>query len=261
MSIITASTDDVKRFVIGKIEYNDIWQMYKKAVNSFWVTDEIDLTTDITDWNDKLTDNEKHFIKYVLAFFANSDGIVMENLVTNFYIEIKNQTAKQFYAFQIAIEAIHAETYNEIINTLIKDDNEKEELFRAIEEIPVIKKKGDWALKWFDTANNFSTRVFAFSIVEGLFFSASFAAIYYLKKKNLMKGVGQSNELISRDEGLHTEFAQLIYNKYSNPDDRLSQEKAYEIMQEAVDYESEFITKSLPVDLIGINSNLMIQYI
>jgi len=245
------------RFVLFPLKYHDIWEMYKKQMASFWSADEIDLYQDITDW-EKLNENERHFIKHVLAFFAASDGIVLENLAQKFCTEIQIPEARCFYGFQIAMENIHSETYSLLIDTYIKDQTEKLKLFNAIENIPVIKKKADWALKWINDKNSFAERIVAFSAVEGIFFSGSFCSIFWLKKRSLMPGLTFSNELISRDEGLHTDFACLIYRHLVN---KLSQEKIIEIIGDAVKIEKEFVSDALPVELIGMNSKLMSQYI
>ena len=245
------------RFVLFPLKYHDIWEMYKKQMASFWTADEIDLYQDITDW-EKLSDNERHFIKHVLAFFAASDGIVLENLAQKFCTEIQIPEARCFYGFQIAMENIHSETYSLLIDTYIKDQSEKLMLFTAIDHIPVIKKKADWALKWINDQNSFAERIVAFSAVEGIFFSGSFCSIFWLKKRSLMPGLTFSNELISRDEGLHTDFACLLYKYLVN---KLSQEKIYEIIVDAVRIEKEFVSDALPVELIGMNSKLMSQYI
>ena len=246
------------RFVVFPIKYNDIWKMYKKAEASFWTTEEIDLGQDLDDWS-KLNDKEKHFIKHVLAFFAASDGIVNENLATEFYDEVQYPEARCFYGFQIAIENIHSETYSLLIDTYIDDEKEKDKLFRAIDTVPCVQKKAEWALKWINNTNSFAEREIAFAAVEGIFFSGSFCSIFWLKKRGLMPGLTFSNELISRDEGLHTDFACLLYKDHLV--DKLSQERIYEIICDAVEIEKEFITDSLPVDLIGMNSRLMAQYI
>ena len=245
------------RFVLFPIKYHDIWEMYKKQVASFWTTEEIDLFQDLNDW-EKLNANEKHFIKYVLAFFSSSDGIVLENLAQQFCTEIQIPEARCFYGFQIAMENIHSETYSQLIDTFIKDEKEKQFLFNASQNIDVIKKKADWALKWINSKNSFAERIVAFAAVEGIFFSGSFCSIYWLKKRSLMPGLTFSNELISRDEGLHCDFACLIYKHLLN---KLSQEKIYEIICDAVDIEKEFITEAIPVELIGMNSKLMKEYI
>jgi len=249
--------DNPNRFVLFPLKYHDIWDMYKKQIASFWTADEIDLYQDLSDW-EKLNENEKHFIKHVLAFFAASDGIVLENLAQKFCTEIQIPEARCFYGFQIAMENIHSETYSLLIDTYIKDASEKHILFNAIETVPVIGKKAQWALKWINNTNSFAERIVAFSAVEGIFFSGSFCSIFWLKKRSLMPGLTFSNELISRDEGLHTDFACLIYKYLIN---KLSQNKIYEIIQEAVEIEKEFVTNALPVELIGMNSKLMMQYI
>lgn len=247
-----------RRFVLFPIQYNDIWSMYKQAQSTFWTTEEIDLGYDMKDWL-KLNDNERHFISYILAFFAASDGIINENLAMNFFNEVQIPEARSFYGFQIAIENIHSETYSLLIDTLIKDNENKDFLFNAIENIPSVKKKAQWAMKYFDTTKySFATRLISFSIVEGIFFSGAFCAIYWLKKRGLMPGLGFSNELISRDEGLHTEFACLLYSKLTH---KISFESVMEILNEAVEIESEFICESIPIELIGMNSTLMRQYI
>ena len=240
------------------IKYHDIWEKYKTAEHSFWTAEEIDLAQDLTDWNDKLNDDEKHYIKNVLAFFAASDGIVNENLAENFLKEVQYAEAKSFYGFQIAMENIHSETYSLLIDTYIKDDNEKDRLFNAIDTVPSVKKKADWALKWIES-DSFAERLIAFAAVEGIFFSGSFCSIFWLKKRGLMPGLAFSNELISRDEGLHCEFACLLHNKYVQ--NKVSQERITQIIIEAVEIEKEFVTDSLPVSLIGMNSKLMQQYI
>jgi ribonucleotide reductase beta subunit family protein with ferritin-like domain len=245
------------RFVLMPIRYPEIWEMYKKQMASFWTAEEIDLYQDLTDW-EKLTENEKHFIKYVLAFFAASDGIVTENLAQKFCTEIQIPEARCFYGFQIAMENIHSETYSLLIDTYIRDPVEKNYLFNAIQNVEVINKKANWALKWINDSSSFAERVVAFSAVEGIFFSGSFCAIFWLKKRSLMPGLTFSNELISRDEGLHTDFACMIYKHLQN---KLSQEKIFQIITEAVTIEKEFITEAIPVELIGMNSKLMSQYI
>lgn len=246
------------RFVMFPLKYHDIWEMYKTAEHSFWTAEEIDLAQDLSDWNEKLNDDEKHFIKMVLAFFAASDGIVNENLAINFLNEVQYPEARSFYGFQIAIENIHSETYSLLIDTYIKDESERDRLFHAIEYYDSIKKKADWALKWI-TSESFAERLIAFAAVEGIFFSGSFCSIFWLKKRGLMPGLSFSNELISRDEGLHCRFACLLYNKYL--DNKLSEERVREIICSAVEIEREFITQSLPVSLIGMNNALMMQYI
>jgi ribonucleoside-diphosphate reductase beta chain len=240
------------------LKYHDIWEMYKQAEHSFWTAEEIDLAQDLTDWNEKLNDNEQHFIKMVLAFFAASDGIVNENLAENFLKEVQYPEAKSFYGFQIAMENVHSETYSLLIDTYIKDSAEKDRLFHAIDNFPSIKEKADWALKWI-ASDSFDERLIAFAAVEGIFFSGSFCSIFWLKKRGLMPGLSFSNELISRDEGLHCQFACLLHNRYIK--DKVSEERIKEIICSAVDIERTFITESLPVSLIGMNSKLMEQYI
>ena len=246
------------RFVLFPLKYNNIWEMYKTAQMSFWTAEEIDLVQDLTDWNEKLNDDEKHYIKNVLAFFAASDGIVNENLAENFLKEVQFPEAKCFYGFQIAIENIHSETYSLLIDTYIKDLKERDHLFNAIETVPSVKKKADWALKWINS-ESFAERLIAFAAVEGIFFSGSFCSIFWLKKRGLMPGLAFSNELISRDEGLHCQFACLLHNNYVN--NKVSSERITEIITEAVEIEKEFVTDSLPVSLIGMNAKLMQQYI
>ena len=236
-----------------------IWEIYKKAEASFWTAEEIDLATDILDWDHKLTSNERHFIPHVLAFFAASDGIVNENLAQNFCTEIQSPEARCFYGFQIAVENIHSETYSLLIDTYIKDSMEKERLLTAIDTVPCVQKKAEWALKWCNAERaSFAERCVAFAAVEGIFFSGSFCAIFWLKKRGLMPGLAFSNELISRDEGLHCDFACLVYSKLVN---QLSSERITEIIRDAVRIEQEFVSAALPVELIGMNSVLMCQYI
>jgi ribonucleotide reductase beta subunit family protein with ferritin-like domain len=249
--------ENTQRFVLFPLKYHDMWEMYKKHKASFWTAEEIDLEQDTRDW-ENLNDNEKHFIKYVLAFFAASDGIVLENLAQKFCTEITVPEARCFYGFQIAMENIHSETYSLLIDTYIKDTKEKDFLFNAIDNIPVVQTKANWALNWINNTNSFAERVIAFAAVEGIFFSGSFCAIFWLKKRSLMPGLTFSNELISRDEGLHCDFACLIYKHLVN---KLSQDKIYEIIGDAVKIEKEFVTNALPVELIGMNSKLMSQYI
>jgi ribonucleoside-diphosphate reductase beta chain len=246
------------RFVMFPLKYHDIWEMYKTAEHSFWTAEEIDLSQDQTDWDEKLNADERHFVKMVLAFFAASDGIVNENLAENFLKEVQYPEAKSFYGFQIAMENVHSETYSLLIDTYIKDEKEKNMLFHAIDNFPSIKEKADWALKWI-SSESFAERLIAFAAVEGIFFSGSFCSIYWLKKRGLMPGLAFSNELISRDEGLHCKFACLIYNKYIK--NKLSEDRIKEIICSAVDIEKVFITESLPVSLIGMNKELMKQYI
>jgi len=250
--------EEENRYVIFPIQHEPFWKMYKQAEANFWTTEELDLIKDIKDYNDKLSDNERYFINNVLAFFAASDGIVNENLVEKFCQEVKILEAKFFYGFQIAMENIHSETYSLLIDTFIKDNKLKKHLFNAIDTVPSVRKKADWALKWINNTTPFALRIIGFAAVEGIFFSGSFCSIFWLKKRGLMPGLCHSNELISRDEGLHTEFAVLMYHNLANkPDD----EQVYEIIKEAVVAEKEFITESLPCALIGMNNKLMSQYI
>jgi ribonucleotide reductase beta subunit family protein with ferritin-like domain len=249
---------DISRYTMFPIRDQEIWNMYKKAIDSFWTPQEIDVSRDRADW-ENLSQNEKDFIKMVLAFFAGSDGIVNENLGCRFMNEVQLCEAKAFYGFQIAIENIHSEVYSVLLDTYIKDDAEKMHLFRAMETIPCIKKKADWGRKWIsDTRSSFATRLFCFAIIEGVFFSGAFAAIFWLKKRGILPGLTFSNELISKDESLHVEFAVLLYNKLQK---RLSKKRAYEIITEAVNIEKEFILESLPCKLIGMNSEMMSDYI
>ena len=246
------------RFVLFPIKYKDIWEYYKKAEASFWTAEEIDLGADITDWENKLTNDERHFVKHVLAFFAASDGIVNENLAEHFLSEVQYTEAKFFYGFQITIENIHSETYSLLIDTYIKDTAEKKHLFNAIDTMDCVKKKADWALRWIDKGS-YAERLVAFAAVEGIFFSGSFCSIFWLKKRGLMPGLSFSNELISRDEGLHCDFACLLYTKHLV--NKLSKEQVREIIMDAVTIEKEFVTDAIPVKLIGMNSDLMSQYI
>ncbi|MCS6969275.1 MAG: ribonucleoside-diphosphate reductase small subunit [Cytophagales bacterium] len=245
------------RFVLLPIQHDDIWQMYKKHEASFWTAEEIDLSQDLNDW-ESLNDGERHFISHVLAFFAASDGIVNENLAANFLREVQYPEAKCFYGFQIMMENIHSETYSLLIDTYIKDPVEKHRMFNAIETVPCVQKKAQWALRWIKSPH-FAERLVAFAAVEGIFFSGSFCAIFWLKKRGLMPGLSFSNELISRDEGLHCDFACLLYTRHLV--NKLSHERVLEIITDAVKIEQEFITDALPVDLIGMNSRLMSQYI
>ena len=249
--------ENKNRFVLFPIEHDDIWQFYKKAEASFWTAEEIDLSQDLTDW-ENLNDGERHFITHVLAFFAASDGIVNENLAEHFVAEVQYTEAKFFYGFQIAIENIHSETYSLLIDTYVKDPKEKDVLFNAIETMDCVKKKADWALRWIDEGN-FAERLIAFAAVEGIFFSGSFCSIFWLKKRGLMPGLSFSNELISRDEGLHCDFACHLYTKHVV--NQLPKETIIEIIKDAVSIEKEFVTDSLPVNLIGMNAELMCQYI
>jgi ribonucleoside-diphosphate reductase beta chain len=246
------------RFVIFPIQHHDLWEWYKKAEASMWTAEEIDLHQDITDWTGRLTDDERYFIKHVLAFFAASDGIVNENLAENFVNEVQYSEAKFFYGFQIMMENIHSETYSLLIDTYVKDEKEKAMLFNAIETFPAIKKKADWALKWIESPN-FAERLIAFAAVEGIFFSGSFCSIFWLKKRGLMPGLTFSNELISRDEGMHCDFAVHLHEHHLI--NKVPKERIKEILVDALNIEREFITESLPVSLIGMNSKLMSQYL
>ncbi|MEQ9300339.1 MAG: ribonucleotide-diphosphate reductase subunit beta [Cyclobacteriaceae bacterium] len=245
------------RFVIFPIQHSDIWEYYKKAEASFWTAEEIDLGQDLKDWVN-LNDGEHHFIKHVLAFFAASDGIVNENLAENFVSEVQYTEAKFFYGFQIAIENIHSETYSLLIDTYVKDPVEKSTLFHAIETMDLVKKKAEWALRWIDKGS-FAERLIAFAAVEGIFFSGSFCSIFWLKKRGLMPGLTFSNELISRDEGLHCDFACHLYTQHIK--NKLPEETVIEIIRDAVALEQEFVSEALPVRLIGMNSDLMCKYI
>lgn len=249
--------DTTDRFVLFPIKHDDVWQMYKKAEASFWTTEEIDLAPDLLDW-EKLKPEEQHFIKHVLAFFAASDGIVNENLVINFMQDVTIPEARCFYGFQVAIENIHAETYSLLIDTYIKDNAEKDYLFHAFENLECVKKKADWALRWIEKADCFAERLVAFAAVEGIFFSGSFCSIFWLKKRGLMPGLAFSNELISRDEGLHCDFACLLYKKLKH---KLADGVITKIITDAVEIEKEFVTDAIPVSLIGMNAELMTQYI
>lgn len=250
-------TENPQRFVLFPIKYKEIWRMYKQQMASFWTAEEIDLSQDLVDW-ERLNQNEKHFIKHVLAFFAASDGIVLENLAEQFMTEVQVPEARCFYGFQIAMENIHSETYSLLIDTYIDDPNEKDVLFNAVENFPVIKKKAEWAIKWINDSDSFAERLVAFAAVEGIFFSGSFCAIFWLKKRSLLPGLTFSNELISRDEGLHCDFACLLFSYLKNT---LSKERVVQIISDAVEIEKEFIAQALPVELIGMNSKLMCQYI
>lgn len=249
--------EDLGRFVIFPIKHDDIWQFYKKAEASFWTAEEIDLQQDLIDW-EKLSENEQYFIKNVLAFFAASDGIVNENLAENFVSEVQYAEAKFFYGFQIAMENVHSETYSLLIDTYVKDKAEKDKLFNALEFMPSVKKKAEWALKWVES-DSFAERLVAFSAVEGIFFSGSFCAIFWLKNRGLMPGLSFSNELISRDEALHCDFATHIHNNHLI--NQVPKERIVEIITSALEIEKEFITESLPVSLIGMNSKLMSEYL
>jgi ribonucleoside-diphosphate reductase beta chain len=250
--------EDPTRFVLFPIKHHDIWKMYKTHEAAFWTAEEIDLAQDLTDWRENLNDDERHFIKTVLAFFAASDGIVNENLANNFLNEVQYAEARCFYGFQIMMENIHSETYSLLIDTYITDPKEKDALFNAIETVPSVKKKAEWAIKWINS-ENFVERLVAFAAVEGIFFSGSFCSIFWLKKRGLMPGLSFSNELISRDEGLHTDFACLLYKDHVQ--NKLNRERILEILESALEIEKEFISESLPVRLIGMNSDLMKQYL
>lgn len=245
------------RFVLFPIQHQDIWEMYKKAEASFWTAEEIDLSPDIQDWENKLNNDEKHFIRHVLAFFAASDGIVNENLAVNFMSEVQWPEARCFYGFQIMIENIHAETYSLLIDTYIKDQKDKNYLFNAVETVPCVGKKAEWALRWISNGS-FAERLIAFAAVEGIFFSGSFCSIFWLKKRGLMPGLTFSNELISRDEGLHCDFACLLYSKLKN---QLPVAQVTDLITSAVKIEHEFVREAIPVKLIGMNADMMCQYI
>lgn len=248
---------DPNRFVLFPIEHNDIWLMYKKHMASFWIAEEIDLAADKKDF-EKLKPSEQFFVMHVLAFFAASDGIVVENLGTRFLKEVQLAEARSFYGFQLAMENIHSETYSLLIDTYVQDSKEKNKLFHAVDNFPAIKQKADWACRWIESDNCFAERLVAFSAVEGIFFSGSFCALFWLKKRNLMPGLTFSNELISRDEGLHCDFACLLYSKLKR---KLSRARILEIIEEAVTIEKAFVCESLPVSMIGMNSDLMSVYI
>jgi ribonucleotide reductase beta subunit family protein with ferritin-like domain len=250
-------TPNLGRFTTFPIKYPDLWALYKKAVASFWTVEEIDLANDLKDW-DKLTENEQHFIKMILAFFASSDGIVFENLDLNFSNEVQISEARSFYAYQGFSESIHGETYSLMIDKLVRDVDERNRLFRAIETVSAVRHKAEWAMRWMNSDISFSQRLVAFSCVEGIFFSGSFCAIFWLKKRGLMPGLSFSNELISRDEGLHQEFAVTLF---SHLKEKPSPETISEIVQSAVEIEKEFITESLPCKLIGMDSTQMCHYI
>jgi len=247
-----------KRFSLLPVQHHDLWKMYKTAEASFWTAEEIDLAQDITHWRERLNDNERYFIKHVLAFFNNSDGIVNENLAANFFNQVQYPEARCFYGFQLMMENIHGETYSLLIDTYITDKEEKEHLFNAIETVPSVKKKADWAFKWIENGS-FAERLIAFAAVEGIFFSGSFCSIFWLKKRGLMPGLSFSNELISRDEGLHCDFACLLYTDHI--ENKIPEETIKDVIREAVAIEKEFVTASLPVRLIGMNSDLMCEYI
>ncbi|WP_187262232.1 ribonucleoside-diphosphate reductase small subunit [Pontibacter beigongshangensis] len=248
--------ENPNRFVLFPIQHDAVWKMYKLAEASFWTAEEIDLSQDLKDW-ENLNDGERHFISHVLAFFAASDGIVNENLAINFMNEVQIPEARCFYGFQIMMENIHSETYSLLIDTYVKNQKEKDHLFNALETVPAVGKKGEWALRWIES-ENFAERLIAFAAVEGIFFSGSFCSIFWMKKRGLMPGLTFSNELISRDEGLHCDFACLLYSMLEN---KLPEERVQEIIRDAVKIEQEFVTDALPVDLIGMNAKLMSQYI
>ena len=257
-SIEPLLTDNPNRFVLFPIQHDDIWNFYKKSEASFWTAEEIDLHQDLSDWENKLNDDEKHFIKHVLAFFAASDGIVNENLANNMVSDVQYTEAKFFYGFQIMMENIHSETYSLLIDTYIKDTADKDYLFNAIEHMPCVAKKADWALRWIDNGS-FAERLIAFAAVEGIFFSGSFCSIFWLKKRGLMPGLTFSNELISRDEGMHCDFACLLYNEHIQ--NKLDKSVIEGMITDSVEIEKEFVSDALPVGLIGMNSVLMCQYI
>jgi len=246
------------RFVVFPIQHHDLWEWYKKQEASFWTAEEIDLHQDPVHWREKLNDDERYFIKHILAFFAASDGIVNENLAENFVNEVQYTEAKFFYGFQIMMENIHSETYSLLIDTYVDEEKEEDKLFKAIENFPAIKKKADWALKWIESPS-FAERLIAFAAVEGIFFSGAFCSIFWLKKRGLMPGLTFSNELISRDEGLHCDYAVHLHNNHIV--NQVSQKRIKEIIVDALNIEREFITESLPVNLIGMNSKLMTQYL
>jgi len=248
---------NAQRFTMFPIQYNDIWEMYKKAEASFWTAEEVDLSDDMKHWQN-LTDDERHFISHILAFFASSDGIVLENLGVNFMKEVQVPEARAFYGFQIAIENIHSEMYSLLIDAYIKDSEQKQFLFRAMDNIPCVAKKANWALKWIESSASFAERLIAFACIEGIFFSGSFCSVFWLKKRGLMPGLTFSNELISRDEGLHRDFACLLYSYLNN---KPEESVVRQIVTEAVEIEKEFVCDSLPVNLVGMNCDLMKDYI
>ena len=258
MQVEPILTDNQDRFVLFPIKHNDIWEMYKKAEASFWTAEELDLTDDLNHWAEKLNEDEKYFIKNILAFFAASDGIVNENLAVNFLKEVQYPEARCMYGFQVMIENIHSEAYSLLIDTYIKDAVEKDRLLRAIDTIECVQKKAEWALRWIDKGS-FAERLVAFAAVEGIFFSGSFCSIFWLKKRGLMPGLSFANELISRDEGLHCDFACMLYTQHL--DEQLPKDTVTKIILDAVSIEKEFVSDSLPVGLIGMNSKLMCDYI
>jgi ribonucleoside-diphosphate reductase beta chain len=251
--------ENPNRFVVFPIQHHDLWEFYKKSEASFWTAEEIDLAADLVDWRSRLNDDERHFVKHVLAFFAASDGIVNENLAENFVKEVQYPEAKFFYGFQIMMENIHSETYSLLIDTYIEDKEEKLKIQQAIQTIPCIQKKAEWAQQWIESpSEDFGTRLIAFAAVEGIFFSGAFCAIFWLKERGLMPGLTTSNEFISRDEGLHTQFACDLYQEIVN---KVPKKKVHEILREAVKIEKQFITESLPCHLVGMNDKLMADYI
>ena len=257
----SSSSSSDHRYVLFPLQDDSIWKMYKKQVDCFWRAEEIDLSKDLAHWTNELNNDERHFISMVLAFFAASDGIVLENLAVRFMSDVQLAEARAFYGFQIAMENIHSEVYSVLIDTYVTDTIERNKLFNAVETFPCIKKKADWAIRWIhDKRSSFQTRLVAFACVEGIFFSGAFCSIYWMKKRGLLPGLTFSNELISRDEALHTEFAILLYKKMAKTK-KLSKQKIFEIVKEAVSIEQEFICEALPCRLIGMNSKLMNQYI
>ena len=251
-------TPNPNRFTLFPLKHHDLWELYKRAESSFWTAGELDFSADSKDW-EQLTHNEKHFLLHILAFFAGSDGLVLENLLSNFFTEVQIPEARSFYAMQAAMENIHGEVYSLLIDTFAESDTQKESLFNAIETIPCVGKKADWAKKWMDPSLPFAYRIVAFAVVEGVFFSGAFCAIFWFKSRNKMaKALGTSNELIARDESMHTEFAVALYHKLTN---QLGAEEVQGIVKEAVTIEEEFIIDSLPCSMIGMNSELMRQYI
>jgi ribonucleoside-diphosphate reductase subunit M2 len=250
--------ENPNRYVLFPIKHHDVWEMYKKMFDCMWRAEEIDLSKDLVHW-ERLSENEQHFVKMILAFFSSSDGIVLENLGMRFLSEVQIPEARAAYGFQLMMENVHSETYSLLIDTYIKDDAEKKKLFEAIDHFPCIKKKADWAIKWIqDKRSSFAARLVAFACVEGIFFSGAFCSIYWLKKRGLMPGLTFSNELISRDEGMHTDLAVMLFNKLNK---KLNKTKIKEIIKESVTIEKEFICEALPCKLIGMNSKLMSQYI
>lgn len=251
--------EPVNRFVLYPIKYNEIWKMYKTAVSAFWQVEEIDFSKDIDDWQNKLNDNERTFIEHILSFFAASDGLVDENIVTRFYNDVKIPEARAFYTFQMAIESVHSETYSLMIDTFVKDPVRKEKLLDGMHKIPGIQKKAEWTMKWIESPDApFAMRLLAFAVVEGTFFQSSFASIYWLKERNLMPGLAASNVLISRDESMHVSFGVLLYSMLKN---KLDESVVHELVKEAVAIEIEFITESIPCSMLGMNNDLMSDYV